>query len=166
MAQKRKKPRRRRILRGTVTPSREPAAFGWVCCAVLAVVLVLSILDNAERDVRLVLGGLMLLTVPLMMTANIRIDYDEKTGFSYRNLLGMKTHYKWSEITAVREVRARGRNSHRAGFPRDTRIELGRRHIRVHWDSHNTGDFIYLAKKAIERREKNAADRSESLPEG
>lgn len=168
MAQKPEKSARRRIRRGTVYPNREPSAIGWVCCACFTVVLILCILDRAERTTCLIVGVCILLTIPLMMTRNIRIDYHEKKGFVYHNLLGMRKRYRWEEITYIRKTNARlGKWKHSDKLS-DTVIELqNQKKIRVGWDAYNDDEFLHLAWKSYkERRNRNAADRSESIPEG
>lgn len=167
MAQQQKKSARNKALRGSVTPSREPAVIGAVCGAVCLMILILCILDHAKRSTCICFGVLAALNIPLLMTRNIRIDYHEKKGFVYRNLFGAGQRFYWHEITAVREVQSRkiGRNSRKN--PPDTLVITEKRRIRVRWDAHNRTGFILLAKHyAEERREKNAADRHKGLSEG
>ena len=95
MAQMRKQPAKRRKRRGTVIPNRDPAGIGWVCCACFTVVLILCILNHSERISCIIVGAAILMTVPLMMTRNIRIDYHEDKGFVYHNLLGIRRRYRW-----------------------------------------------------------------------
>ena len=167
MSEQQKNQARRRYKRGTVIPNREPSAIGWVCCACFTVVLILCILDRAERTTCLIVGAFVLLTIPLMMTRNIRIDYHEKKGFVYHNLLGMRKRYRWEDITYIRKTTSRSRRKHRSRLA-GTVIELqNQKKIRVGWDAYNHEDFLHLAWKSYkERRNRNAADRSESLPEG
>ena len=168
MSEQQKNQARRRYKRGTVIPNREPSAIGWVCCACFTVVLILCILDRAERTTCLIVGAFVLLTVPLMMTRNIRIDYHEEKGFVYHNLLGMRRRYRWEDITYVRSVQSGKRSSRRKDKLSDTVIELGnKKRIRVGWDAYNNEDFLQMAWKSYkERRHRNAADRRESISEG
>lgn len=167
MSEQQKNQARRRYKRGTVIPNREPSAIGWVCCACFTVVLILCILDRAERTTCLIVGAFVLLTIPLMMTRNIRIDYHEKKGFVYHNLLGMRKRYRWEDITYIRKTTPRSRRKRRSRLA-GTVIELqNQKKIHVGWDAYNHEDFLHLAWKSYkERRNRNAADRSESLPEG
>lgn len=153
MGQKHTKSARNAKRRGRVTPSREPAAIGWVCCAIFAVVLILCILNRTERNICLLFGGLILLTIPLMMTVNIRIKYDEEKGFVYRNLFGISKRYRWQDITDIREVpcfrlRRRGRN-----HPKDTLIVIGKKRIRVCQEAHHSEHFINIARQYAARKE-------------
>lgn len=161
MAKKRKNmPRSRK--RGRVTPSREPAAIGWVCCAVFSVVLVLCILNRAGDKAYLLCGGAILLTVPLMMTVNIRIEYDE-TGFVCRSLFGTAQRFQWQDIIDIREVTPRGRR----GQKPDTVIITAKKRIRIRRNAHRGEYFVRMAKRKLdERRMNDAADRSQGLSEG
>ena len=168
MAQTRSKPVRHRKKRGTVIPNREPSAIGWVCCACFSVVLILCILNRSPRITCFIVGVCILMTVPLMMTRNIRIDYHEDKGFVYHNLFGVRRRYRWQDITYVRASRPgrRGAQTRRAK-PCDTVIELGKTQIRVGWDAYNSDDFLQLAWKHYkERKKRYAADRGQSIPEG
>ena len=167
MAQMRKKPAKRRKRRGTVIPNRDPAGIGWVCCACFSVVLILCILNRSERITCIIVGACILMTVPLMMTRNIRIDYHEDKGFVYHNLLGVRRRYRWEDITYVRRAKPFGQRKQRKSQPHDTVIELGKAQIRVGWDAYNSDDFLNLAWKHYKERKKlYAADRGQSIPEG
>ena len=166
--QERKKTARRRVRRGTVIPNRGPSAVGWVCCACFTVVLILCILDRAAMHTCIIVGAAILATVPLMMTRNIRIDYHEKKGFVYHNLLGLRRRYRWQDITYIRVSRPGRKNGkYRSDRPCDTVIVLGKKQIRVGWDAYNSDDFLLLAWKHYkERKKRYAADRGQSIPEG
>lgn len=166
MAQMPKKPVQRRKLRGTVIPNRDPAGIGWVCCACFSVVLILCILNHSERLSCIIVGACILLTIPLMMTKNIRIDYHEDKGFVYHNLLGLRRRFNWEDITYVRELKPRLKKK-KNNKPSDTIIEIGKSRIRVGWDAYNSDDFLYLAWMHYkERKKRYAADRGQSIPEG
>ncbi len=166
MVQMRKKPAQRRKLRGTVIPNRDPAGIGWVCCACFSVVLILCILNHSDRLTCIIVGICILLTVPAMMTKNIRIDYHEDKGFVYHNLLGRRKRYHWEDITYVRATRKRLQRKRKDDMPFDTVIELGKTQIRVGWDAYNSDDFLYLAWKHYkERKKRYAANRDQSISE-
>lgn len=167
MTQMKNKPAQRRKLRGTVIPNRDPAGIGWVCCACFIVVLILCILNHSGRLSCIIVGVCILMTVPLMMTSNIRIDYHEDKGFVYHDLLGRRTRYNWEDITYVHSFRTHPKKKRQRNKPADTIIELGKKRIRVGWDAYNSDDFLYLAWKHYkERKKRYAADRGQSIPEG
>lgn len=152
MVMRRKVPARRKKWRGTVVPNREPSAIGCICFVIFIMVLILCILDHAKRNTCLFVGGLILLNIPLMMTRNIRIDYNEEKGFVRRNLLGLRRYFRWRDLTGIREVPARSLR-HRNSRQNDTVLEFGKRRVRIGRKAHNRDAFLAVAKKHLKRKE-------------
>ena len=153
MVMRRKVPARRKKWRGTVVPNREPSAIGCICFVIFIMVLILCILDHAKRNTCLCIGGLILLCVPLMMTRNIRIDYNEEKGFVRRNLLGLRRYYRWRDLTEICEVPAAPFRRQRNRKRNDTVLVFGKRRIRIGRKAHNRDAFLAVAKKHLKRKE-------------